>query len=230
MNIAINEKTKKILSVIFTTLLGVATLLFIITFSIGLPIYCRFFYYLQIEPLNLVEETGRTYEQIKTAYDEMLNYLTLPGTTFSTGVFKFTEEGAAHFADCKGLFTLNTVTLIISTVIIVLTLILDKFKVIALYRIKGLSVTFFSAVSIFVIGIILGVAVAIDFDSAFTVFHKVFFPGKDNWHFHPYYDQIITALPAEFFLNCAILIGASIILISVGIIIFQLIKKKRLSK
>ena len=34
-------------------------------------------------------------------------------------------------------------------------------------------------------------------------------------------------LPQEFFMNCAILIGVGIICLSVGIIIFQIIAKKR---
>ena len=66
-----------------------------------------------------------------------------------------------------------------------------------------------------------------DFDGAFIAFHHLFFPGKDNWTFHPDKDQIITALPQEFFMNCAIFIGSSIIFISLFIIVFQLVKRKK---
>ena len=44
--------------------------------------------------------------------------------------------------------------------------------------------------------------------AAFTVFHAVFFPGKDNWLFNPATDEIILIMPERFFLNCALLIGA----------------------
>lgn len=64
----------KIISILFAIALG----LLIITFSIGLPIYLRFFYYLHIPALNLEQTSGYTYAQIKTAYDQVLNYLTLP--------------------------------------------------------------------------------------------------------------------------------------------------------
>lgn len=47
-----------------------------------------------------------------------------------------------------------------------------------------------------------------DFSRAFTVFHAVFFPGKDNWLFNPATDEIILIMPERFFLNCALLIGA----------------------
>ena len=54
----------------------------------------------------------------------------------------------------------------------------------------------------------LGALAALDFSRAFTVFHAVFFPGKDNWLFNPATDEIILIMPERFFLNCALLIGA----------------------
>ena len=67
---------------ILTAVLGIFIALFIITFSIGLPIYFRPFYYMQIESLGIPEMCGESYETIKDAYDEVLDYLTkfLPGT------------------------------------------------------------------------------------------------------------------------------------------------------
>lgn len=53
-----------------------------------------------------------------------------------------------------------------------------------------------------------GALAALDFSRAFTVFHAVFFPGKDNWLFNPATDEIILIMPERFFLNCALLIGA----------------------
>ncbi len=89
---------------LLTALLCVALVLLTLCVSIALPIYVRPFYYLQIEELNLPEATGYSKEEIKTAYDEVLDYLTLPNRPFGTGVFSHSAEGAAHFADCKGLF------------------------------------------------------------------------------------------------------------------------------
>ena len=218
---------KKFLPACLTALFAVAVFVFIITFSIGLPIYCRFFYYLQIEPLDIPKITGFDYATIKSSYDAVLDYLVLPNRPFSAGAFKYSTDGASNFADCKQLFDLNIFALIISTIIIVLSIILDKVGLVKLQKIKGFSIAFFSAIGIFVAIILLAVIVAVDFDSAFTAFHHIFFPGKDNWTFNPNTDQIILALPKQFFLNCAILIGASILLISVGIIAFCLIKRKK---
>ena len=53
---------------ILTVVYIVAIALLIITFSIGLPIYVRPFYYAHIAPLDLVEDTGKTVEQLKADY------------------------------------------------------------------------------------------------------------------------------------------------------------------
>ncbi len=221
---------KKSLSLAFTIIFAVAVFIFIITFSIGLPIYCRFFYYLQIKPLGILENTGYDYQTVKSSYDAVLNYLTLPGVPFDAGVFKYSASGASHFHDCKLLFNLNAIALIISSIIVVTGLILDKSGKLKLLKWRNFSPAFYSAVGIFVFFIILIAIVSIDFNTAFTVFHKIFFPGKDNWTFDPRFDEIINALPEQFFLNCAILIGASIILISLGIIVFCIIKHKKHTK
>ena len=217
----------KKLNVFLTVIFAVAVFLLIITASIALPIYLRFFYYLQIEPLGLTTSSGHDYETIKAAYDEVLNFLTLPNVPFGTGVFKYTESGMAHFYDCKVLFNLNLIVLIVSAALSISLLILNKKKIILLCRPFGMSAAFISAVSIFAFFGVLIILVSIDFDAAFTAFHHIFFPGKDNWLFDPRYDQILRILPQEFFMSCAILIASSIVIISVSIIVYGLIKRKK---
>ena len=118
-----------------TRLFAFALFIFILTFSIGLPIYFRPFYYLHINALDLPARYNSecTYEMVKDAYDEILDYLTLPGKEFGTGEFPHSPEGASHFADVKGLFTLNTVALISSAIILVTLYILIRKKKILLY-------------------------------------------------------------------------------------------------
>ena len=212
---------------LFTALFIVALALFIITFSIGLPIYLRFFYYLQIDALDLPTKTGYSFEQIKEAYDQVLNYLTLPNRPFGTGVFLYSEDGASHFADCKVLFNLNLIVLITSSVILLLTFILKKKKLITLCRPFSMHPAFISALSILVLICVVLIFAIADFSAVFVVFHLIFFPGKDNWIFDPRETEIIKALPEQFFMNCAILIGASILTFCLSIIIVQLIKRTK---
>ena len=208
-------------------LLAVSAFILILTFSIGLPIYFRPFYYAHIDPLDLEIMSGYEKNEIVAAYNEVLDYLTLPGTEFGTGVMEYSEEGYSHFEDCKGLFTLNGMALFSSAGILLVLFILRKKNLIDKLNINGISPIFYSGVAAIVIPSLLGFIIALDFDQAFEVFHKIFFPGKDNWLFDPARDEIITVLPEEFFRNCAILIGASVLILGALSIILSLSKRKR---
>ncbi len=205
---------------ILTTLLAICIVIFVITFSIGLPIYFRPFYYMQIDSLNLEEETGYTKEQIKEGYDEILDFLTLPGKEYGTGVFASSSEGEGHFRDCKALFTLNLVLLIVSFIGSAVLIILNKLKKFTLCRPFGFNFLFTCGATTLAFFAMLGGLCAINFDKAFEIFHAIFFPGKDNWMFNPWEDEIILAMPQEFFMSCAILIASSIILTSIGFIVY----------
>ena len=74
--------------------------------------------------------------------------------------------------------------------------------------------------------IAIGALSALDFDRAFVIFHSIFFPGKTNWVFDWYTDQIIRVRPQEFFMDCAILIGVGLITMAVGILIWESRKKR----
>jgi integral membrane protein (TIGR01906 family) len=76
---------------------------------------------------------------------------------------------------------------------------------------------------------VIGGLAATDFDRAFTIFHKLFFPGKSNWLFSWYEDEIIRILPQEFFMNCAILILVSIITLCILAIILGGVSKKKIN-
>lgn len=217
----------KFLSVLF----AISLFFFIITFAIGLPIYVRPFYYAHIDAMDLVERSGFSKQEIVEAYDEVLNYLTLPWCEFGTGVMKYSEEGASHFADCKFLFLLNASVLLISFAAVAVLLVLKLLKKIQLPPLAKRSPAFWSAFSAIVLPLILGGLIALDFDRAFTIFHTIFFPGKDNWMFDYRTDQIIRVLPQDFFMNCAILIGAGVVVLSAAILIAELVisLKKRSS-
>ena len=218
-----NCKTKKALNITLTVVFIIALVLFILTFSIGLPIYCRFFYYIQIKTLKMEETTGWSYGTIKTAYDDVLNFLTLPNRPFGTGELKWTEAEAAHFADCKALFNLNLAGMIVSGAITLALVLLNRFKVITLIRPMGHRAYLLSAVIALALPLIIGALAAIDFDKAFLIFHKIFFPGKTNWTFDPATEEIIKVMPQEFFMNCAIIIGAGLIAFSATLITADLV-------
>lgn len=208
-------------------LFSVALFLFIITFSIALPIYCRPFYYAHIEPLNLSELSGFSANEIKTAYNEVLDYLTIPGKDFSIGVMEYSEEGKAHFADCKFLFSLNASVLLASALCLILLLVLRKTGKASPFMLGKHSAAFYSAICAVGIPLVIGGIASLDFNKAFMLFHTLFFSGKTNWMFDPRTDEIINVLPEEFFINCAILIGASILVFSLILLLTEKKRQKR---
>ncbi len=217
---------------IITIIFGIALVLFILTFSIGLPIYCRFFYYIQIKTLHLEELSGFSYNVIKQAYDEVLDFCTLPWVNnFSAGELKFSSEGAAHFADCKVLFNLNLYVLIFSSLIMIVIYILKKCKVIDLVKFKGHGIKFYaSLIALLLPIIIITLVFIVGFDKAFEVFHAIFFPGKSNWIFDSATDEIILVMPSNFFMNCGIIVACGLIVISLTLIVIDVITKHRNKK
>ena len=207
---------KRVLSV----LCAVCVFLFLLTASISLPIYIRPFYYAHIEAYDLARISGYSEAEIKEAYDEVLDYLTLPGKGFGTGVMPCSHEAEHHFADCRVLFELNACILAGSGLILVLLFALRKKW--GPYRLGKHSPAFWAAVLSVTAPIMIGALAAIDFDRAFVIFHSIFFPGKTNWIFDWNADQIIRVLPQEFFRNCAILIGALLLMWCVALVVTDL--------
>ena len=198
-------------------LFAVASFFLIITCSISLPIYCRPFYYWHIEFLNL-DRFGYSAAQIKDAYNEILDYLTLPGGTFRAGDFPFTASGASHFADCKVLFTLNAVLLLLSAAAVLILLMIKKRGHLTSLQIGRFHAGFYAAVTALLLVVLLMILASMDFYAAFVTFHSIFFPGKENWILNYRTDPIINVMPQDFFMHCAMLIGGSIIVISLIII------------
>ena len=190
---------------LLSVLLAIAIALALLTGAIAAPILCRPFYYAHIGPLELEEYTGLTREEIRTAYDEMLDYC-LGGEEFSTGVLKWSESGKSHFTDVRVLFLLDLRAFAAGTAAIVLLLIVGRLRRRSPARLLGRGPCFWAGAGLGGAFLIVGGLAALDFDRAFTVFHTVFFPGKTNWLFDPDTDQIINILPEKFFMDCAILI------------------------
>ena len=202
----------------------VSLCLFLLTAAIGLPIYIRPFYYAHIDAFDLPARSGYTAEEIRDAYDEVLDYLTLPGKDFGTGVIPHSSEGKAHFEDCKVLFELNAAVLVGSGLVLAVLFALRKKW--GPDRLGKHSAAFWAAVLSVTAPIMIGGLAALDFDRAFVVFHSIFFPGKTNWVFDWHRDQIIRVLPQEFFMDCAILIGVGLIAMAVGILVWEGKRKK----
>lgn len=202
---------------------AVVIALAILAGAIALPILCRFFFYLHIEPYGLTDAVGLTAQEVKTAYNEMMDFCIGLSGSFSAGVLPFSAEGAAHFADVRKLFILDLAVLAGAVLVLIPLLVLGRKKAL---RLGGHTPGFWSSVGLGATFLVVGGLAALDFERAFVIFHQLFFPGKDNWIFDYRTDPIIAMLPEEFFRNCAILILAGI-LIGCGTLIYRDIYLRR---
>lgn len=191
---------------LLTIFLTAASICLLLSVSIAAPILIRPFYYAHIRPLALCEQTGFSESQIKTAYNEMLDYCLGVRDEFSTGDLKWSESGKSHFTDCRTLFLLDLRTLLASACALAALLLAAYFMKLEPARILSHGPMFWTGSLLGGGFLLVGALAAADFDRAFVVFHSLFFPGKDNWLFDPGVDEIILILPQTFFMNCAILI------------------------
>lgn len=216
------------LNVLFGILLG----LFIVSFSISVPINCRFIYYLCIGPMKIVEtvnaNTGLSYsfEDIVHVYNGVLNFCCF-FTEWDSGGLIIPDYDIEHFADCRILFVLDFSVLIVSFIGLLVFKTIEIKQKINIIKPKTYLITAISLVSLLALIVIGG---CIDFRTAFKIFHSVLFPGKSNWHFYTDVNHVIYIFPNEFFILCAIIIGVLIAGLCVACICLYFVKKKKLNK
>lgn len=201
-------KDSKLLSV----LLSVLTALLVLSGAVAVPLLCRPFYYAHIAPMGLPAYTGLTAEQIRTAFNEVMDFCLGLRPGFAAGVLPFSASGASHFADVKALFLLDLWVVLLSLGLLAALFLFCRSRRLRPYRFRGRGPGFWGAAGLGTVFLIVGALAALDFDRAFVVFHALFFPGKDNWLFDWRTDPVILILPEEFFRNCAILILALLLL------------------
>ena len=201
--------------------LAVATAAWILSASIAVPILLRPFYYCQINPLGLVDSTGLSREDIRKAYDEMMDFCTGRTATFSTGSLPWSQAGKAHFVDVRNLFLLDLCCAAAAGAILLGWAVLRPNVRVRPYRLRGRGFAFWGSMGLGLCFLIIGGLAALDFERAFLLFHALFFPGKDNWMFDPRRDAIINILPQAFFFHCAIFILTLILLMCLICILFD---------
>lgn len=208
------EKIKNVIGIIYSWVMFLFTPFFFISCGTIIPCTFRPFYYWSIGPLRIESSSGYSYSQIKTAFDDVMNFI-WRGAPFKTGDLAFTAEEESHFADCIPLFRLQLILFIVGVVLFVTYYILTWKKVIPSKRFKNLSPVSYGAMLTLLLMAVIGIFAAVNFNLLFEIFHKIFFPGKSNWTFDPNTEQVINILPESFFLECAIFIISVVIILCI---------------
>lgn len=203
------------------------TALLVLSASVAVPLLCRPFYYAHIEALNLDGYTGLTAEQIRTAFDEMMDYCLGLRPDFSAGLLPFSQSGADHFADVRVLFLLDLAVAVVSLAALLVLFVISRKQKLTPAPLLGHGPGFWAAIGLGGVFLVVGAVAATNFERAFVVFHTLFFPGKTNWIFDWHTDPIILLLPEDFFRNCAILILTLLIFWCAVLIAADLLAQRR---
>lgn len=194
-------------------LTSICLALFIISASITITLNFRPLYYHDISALKIEETSGFSKNIIKKNYDNLIDY----NQFFYSGRLKLTmpmsEEGQIHFADVKKIF--DTVE-----ILCIITLILSVFLIKKQITQHDFEFLKLSSIITILLPSIAGIFTAVNWESTFIMFHKIMF-RNDYWLFDEATDPVITILPDDFFLHCAIMIIVLILISSLLCIAFR---------
>lgn len=178
---------------------AVALFLFILSFAVTFTLNFRPLYYMDIELLGIEERSGIPKEEIKENYDVLIDYNSMfSDEELSFPTLAMSETGKIHFEEVKVIFAGFQKTAIVTAVISLILICLQRKNQKRRYlKYAGMITVLIPA--------LLGAAMAINWDKAFVIFHKIAF-DNDYWIFDAATDPVITILPDTFFLHCAAMI------------------------
>lgn len=200
-------------------LIGIIFTLLFISIAVVITINFRPLYYMDIKLLNIEASSGIAKSDILKNYNALIDY----SSPFFRGDLKFptlaaSASGLKHFTEVKTLFTafyiMGAITLLLGILIFI-------YK----SRNREYSYLLVSSITAIVMPLLLGILMAVNFERTFIIFHKIFFNNND-WLFDPVTDPVITILPEDFFMHCAILIILIVILLSAVFLILYFTKRK----
>lgn len=200
--------------------LSIVLSLFIISFAVICIVFCKYIYYFDISYLNIDGITGLSQSVIRENYDSLIAYqsifyqgpLILPN-------FVMSMQGRIHFEEVKKIFEcIQYACIVFGGISLPMVIHNLKQKEYRFLRLTGIITLLIPLIIVFF--------VAIDFDQAFILFHRIVF--KNNyWIFDPMYDPVITILPEAFFMHSFVGIVVIIVVISIGMMwLYKKISKK----
>ncbi|MDO5688619.1 MAG: TIGR01906 family membrane protein [Tissierellia bacterium] len=201
-------------------ILGLVLAIFLLSSAIILVVNLRPLYYSLIEPLKLTESSGLSPEQIRANYDALIDY----NSIFYSGALHFpdlamSEEGRIHFVEVKEIFVFLQIAAMVSGVLLL-------FFGASKLRKKEPQFLKTGALLSLLIPAIVSALIAVNWDNAFVLMHKLLF-DNDYWIFDAAKDPVIHILPDTFFLYSALAIVGLVLLGAVfSYFLYRLILRK----
>lgn len=200
--------------------LSVILTLFLIGVSVVGTLAFRPMYYADIERLRIAETSGYSKEEIRRNYDALIDY----NMAWSDGELSFpslpmSENGKTHFEEVKDIFDVFKYFALCGGI-------LGAAGIVFMARRREYRYLKMTAIVSFALPAVLAAFVAVCWDKVFVVFHKLFF-RNDYWLFDSVTDPVITILPDEFFMHCALLIFGGIVSGAVLCAVLYMVLRKK---
>ena len=198
---------------------GICFLITLISIGLAIAVNFRPLYYLNISWLKLPESSGLNAVVIKENYNALIDY----SCPFFKGDLVFpsirsSASGISHFAEVKAIFNGIYIAGAVSLVICVVSFIIKR-------KSNEYRYLLISGIIAVILPVLLVIFSLINFNALFTLFHMAVFKN-DDWLFNPETDPIIDLLPETYFLECALIIAAVVIIGAAIAIVCYFIRKK----
>lgn len=198
---------------------GLCALLFLIALGLVLVLSVRQLYYFDISYLNIAENSGYSREEILLNYNALMDWC-MPWVTsdFALPSFPSSSDAIIHFQQVKVVFNTVLIAGLVSAAALVYLLVRPKGpRKRTRFKVAG-TLTLALPVAA-------GIYAASDFNRAFVLFHDIVF-RNDLWIFDYQTDPVISILPEAYFMHCAAVMLAVVILGAAGL--FALGRRKNL--
>lgn len=197
--------------------IGILFLLFFISLGLTVALYVRPLYYIGMNRIS--EETGYPTAEIKENYDALIDWC----SPFAAGDLSFptlpaSESGISHFKEVKVIFNLFFAVLFIAPLFLVGLIYLQEKR-------KNFSYLLSAPIIMCVLPLLVAAASIVDFNRIFVLFHEIVF-RNDDWLFSYEEDPIILFLPERFFMQCALIIVATVLLGAAVLLMLYFLRKR----
>lgn len=199
--------------------LALGSVLWVISVAVAVTLNCRSLYRYDMKRLEIPRNSGYSEEAVLENYDALIAY----NRIWFRGPLRFpsmemSETGEIHFAEVKEIFAVFQGL----ALGLALPLLLGYGWAVKKRRPEPFRLTAILSVGL---PALLGGLIALNWDAAFVLFHKIFF-RNDFWIFDGATDPVIRILPDEYFLHCAVMI----LLLVVGMALLFLLGYRILRK
>lgn len=204
-------------------LLAFALTLFIIAAAVVVTLNFRPLYYMDVDLLRIPESSGLSKAEILANYNVLIDYNSIFGPqTLEFPTLAMSETGRIHFEEVKNVFVFFELLALVSGLLSAAGIVYRHFR-------KNPGYLFLTGILTVALPAVLGLLIALNWQTVFVLFHKIVF-NNDYWIFDAATDPVITILPDAFFMHCALLILALVVLGSAACLLVYRHCKKRAAK